>query len=105
MGLEGIASKRKDSPYRSGRSRHSIKSKSPAASAVKREAEEDWGQTTMKPADNVPPIREWNDDDFDVLADGVVVGRIVKMHAALVGMPWMRTMLFLLTAGRRTDTK
>src|SRR5215831_2042852 len=31
-------------PYRSGRSRHSIKSKNPAAPAVKREAEEDWGK-------------------------------------------------------------
>jgi hypothetical protein len=25
---------------------------------------------------------EWNDDDFDVLADGVVVGRIMKAAAA-----------------------
>jgi hypothetical protein len=25
---------------------------------------------------------EWNDDDFDVLADGVAVGRILKVHAA-----------------------
>jgi hypothetical protein len=30
------------SPYVSGRSRHWIKSKDPAAPAVKREAEEDW---------------------------------------------------------------
>ena len=42
MGLEGIVSKRKDSPYRSGRSPHWIKSKNPNAPAVKREAEEDW---------------------------------------------------------------
>jgi hypothetical protein len=27
-----------------------------------------------------PSIGEWNDDDFDVLADGVVVGRIFKAH-------------------------
>ena len=32
MGLEGIVSKRKDSPYRSGRSPHWIKSKNPTAS-------------------------------------------------------------------------
>jgi hypothetical protein len=32
------------SPYRSGRSRHWVKSKNPAAPAVKREAEEDWGK-------------------------------------------------------------
>jgi bifunctional non-homologous end joining protein LigD len=44
MGLEGIVSKRKDSPYRSGRSPDWLKMKNPAAPAVKREAEEDWGQ-------------------------------------------------------------
>jgi ATP-dependent DNA ligase len=44
LGLEGIVSKRKDSPYRSGRSLHWIKSKNPNAPAVKREAEEDWGR-------------------------------------------------------------
>jgi bifunctional non-homologous end joining protein LigD len=43
LGLEGIVSKRRDSPYSSGRSRHWIKSKNPHAPAVKREAEEDWG--------------------------------------------------------------
>jgi bifunctional non-homologous end joining protein LigD len=44
LGLEGIVSKRLGSPYRSGRSRHWIKSKNPAAPAVKREAEENWGE-------------------------------------------------------------
>jgi bifunctional non-homologous end joining protein LigD len=44
LGLEGIVSKRKASPYRSGRSPHWIKSKNPNAPAVKREAEEDWGR-------------------------------------------------------------
>ena len=44
LGLEGIVSKRLGSPYRSGRSRHWVKSKNPAAPAVKREAEEDWGK-------------------------------------------------------------
>ena len=43
LGLEGIVSKRNDSPYRSGRSPHWLKMKNPAAPAVKREAEEDWG--------------------------------------------------------------
>jgi hypothetical protein len=33
--------------YRSGHSRHWIKSKNPAAPAVKREAEEDWGRKKM----------------------------------------------------------
>jgi hypothetical protein len=41
-------SKRKDSPYRSGRSPHWLKFKNPAARAVKREAEEDWGQGTRE---------------------------------------------------------
>jgi bifunctional non-homologous end joining protein LigD len=43
-GFEGIVSKRLGSPYHSGRSRHWIKSKNPAAPAVKREAEEDWAK-------------------------------------------------------------
>jgi hypothetical protein len=43
LGLEGIVSKRLGSPYRSWRSRHWVKSKNPAAPAVKREAEEDGG--------------------------------------------------------------
>jgi hypothetical protein len=36
--------KRKDSPYRSGRSPDWLKMKNPNAPAVKREAEEDWGR-------------------------------------------------------------
>src|SRR5262249_16055915 len=44
MGLEGIVSKRKDSVYRSGRSPDWLKMKNSAAPAMKREAEEDWGQ-------------------------------------------------------------
>jgi bifunctional non-homologous end joining protein LigD len=43
LGLEGIVSKRKDSPYRSGRSPDWLKMKHPAHAAVKREEEEDWG--------------------------------------------------------------
>jgi bifunctional non-homologous end joining protein LigD len=44
LGLEGIVSKRRDSPYRSGRSSHWIKSKNPDAPAARREAEEDWAR-------------------------------------------------------------
>jgi bifunctional non-homologous end joining protein LigD len=44
MGLEGIVSKHKTSTYRSGRSPDWLKCKNPAAPAVKREAEEDWGR-------------------------------------------------------------
>ena len=48
LGLEGILSKRKDSRYRSGRSPDWIKSKNPDCTAVKREAEEDWGSLTIR---------------------------------------------------------
>ena len=43
LGCEGIVSKRLGSPYRSGRVEHWRKIKNLAAPAVKREAEEDWG--------------------------------------------------------------
>jgi bifunctional non-homologous end joining protein LigD len=52
LGFEGIVSKRLGSPYVSGRSRHWIKSKNPAAPAVKREAEEDWGRERSKESDS-----------------------------------------------------
>jgi bifunctional non-homologous end joining protein LigD len=44
LGCEGIVSKRLGSRYRSGRSRDWLKFKNPAAPAVRREAEEDWGK-------------------------------------------------------------
>ena len=44
LGLEGIVSKRKDSPYRSGRSPDWLKMKNANAPAVKREEEEEWGK-------------------------------------------------------------
>src|SRR5262249_29648680 len=37
---------------------------------------------------------EWSDDDYDVLADGLVVGRILKSAAAPVGMPWLWTLAY-----------
>jgi bifunctional non-homologous end joining protein LigD len=43
LGLEGIVSKRKNSPYRSGRSQDWLKMKNSDAPALKREEEEDWG--------------------------------------------------------------
>jgi bifunctional non-homologous end joining protein LigD len=51
LGLEGIVSKRKDLPYRSGRSPDWLKFKNPKPPAVRREAEEDWGRLrTIVPA-------------------------------------------------------
>jgi bifunctional non-homologous end joining protein LigD len=44
LGCEGIVSKRLGSPYVSGRTRHWLKFKNPAAPAVRREVEEDWGK-------------------------------------------------------------
>jgi ATP-dependent DNA ligase len=44
MFLEGIVSKRLSSRYVSGRSSDWLKTKNPAAPAVKREAEEDWAR-------------------------------------------------------------
>jgi bifunctional non-homologous end joining protein LigD len=44
LGCEGIVSKRLGSLYRPGRSKHWPKVKDPAAPAVRREAEEDWGR-------------------------------------------------------------
>ena len=44
MGLEGIVSKRIGSRCRSGSSLDWIKSNNPATTAVRREAEEDWGR-------------------------------------------------------------
>jgi hypothetical protein len=46
----------------------------------------------LKRASASRPSGEWNDDDFDVLADGAVVGRIMKAAAAPMGMPWMWTL-------------
>jgi len=48
----------------------------------------------LKRASASRPSGEWNDDDFDVLADGVVVGRIMKAAAVPVGMSWMWTLSF-----------
>jgi ATP-dependent DNA ligase len=42
LGCEGIVSKRLGSPYRASRAECWIKVKNPVASAVAREAEEDW---------------------------------------------------------------
>jgi hypothetical protein len=48
----------------------------------------------LKRASASRPCGEWSEDDFDVLNDGIVVGRIFKVHAAPVGMPWMWALAF-----------
>ena len=51
-------------------------------------------QLILKRASTSRPSGEWNDDDYDVLADGAAVGLIMKVHAAPVGTPWMWTLAF-----------
>jgi hypothetical protein len=48
----------------------------------------------LKRASASRPSGEWNDDDFDVLCDGVVVGRIMKAAAVPIGMWWMWTLAY-----------
>jgi hypothetical protein len=48
----------------------------------------------LKRASASRPFGEWSDDGCDVLADGVVVGRIFYAAAAPVGTPWMWTLIF-----------
>ena len=47
---------------------------------------------TLKRASASRLSGEWSDDDYDVLADGIVVGRIMKAAAAPVGQPWLWTL-------------
>ena len=53
------------------------------------------------------PFGEWNDDNYDVLCNGVVVGRIMQAAAVPVGMSWMWTLAFGYheDARRRTATR
>jgi hypothetical protein len=59
----------------------------------------------LKPASASRPSGEWGEDDYDVLEDGAVVGRIVKAAAVPVGKPWMWTVLFGLPRGSDADAR
>jgi hypothetical protein len=39
------------------------------------------------------PSGQWNNDDFDVVANGEIVGRIFKAGVS-VARPWMWTLMF-----------
>ena len=52
------------------------------------------GQLALKRASASRPSGEWGDDDYDVLADGKVVGRIFQSAKSPIGTPWMWTLLF-----------
>jgi hypothetical protein len=61
----------------------------------------------LKRASASHPSGEWDADDFDVAADGAIVGRILKANAAPVGTnaapvgtPWMWTLIFPHHEGR-----
>jgi hypothetical protein len=48
----------------------------------------------MMAPETSPSSSDWNDHDFNVLANGVVIGRIFKANAAQVGASWMWTLVF-----------
>ena len=48
---------------------------------------------TLKRASASRPSGEWG-DDYDVLADGKVVGRIFKSAKSPIGTPWMWTLAY-----------
>jgi hypothetical protein len=49
---------------------------------------------TLKRASLPRPSGEWSEDDYDVLADGIVVGRIMRAAASPVDAPWLWTLAF-----------
>jgi hypothetical protein len=51
-------------------------------------------QLVLKHAKTSRPSGEWNDEDYDVLAEGLVVGRIFKANAAPAKTPGMWTLAF-----------
>jgi hypothetical protein len=53
----------------------------------------------LKHASASRPSGEWGEDDYDVLADGVV--RIFNSNAGPVGSPWMWTLAFAFEASQR----
>jgi hypothetical protein len=52
------------------------------------------GQLILKRASTSRPSGNWSNDDYDVLADGIVVGRIFHAAASPVDSPWMWTLAF-----------
>jgi hypothetical protein len=44
-------------------------------------------QLILKRASVSRPSGEWSDDDFDVLADGVIVGRVIRRRQRRWGSP------------------
>ena len=59
----------------------------------------------LKRTSAIRPSRECSEDDFDVLADGVVVGRIMKAAAVPLGQMWTLAVGITRVVRRRTATK
>jgi hypothetical protein len=53
-----------------------------------------WRSLILKRASVSRPSGKWSDDHYDVFADGAVVGRILKAHAAPLGEPWFWTLAY-----------
>jgi hypothetical protein len=51
-------------------------------------------QLILKRASASRPSGEWRDDDYDVLEDGMVVGRIMLTPAAPESRQWMWTLAY-----------
>jgi hypothetical protein len=49
---------------------------------------------TLQRASVSRPSGQWSEDDYDVVADSMVVGRIFKSAAAPVGTPWFWTLAY-----------
>jgi hypothetical protein len=47
------------------------------------------------------PFGEWHGEDYDVLAEGVVVGRIFTSPVAPKGAPWFWSLAYVHVANRR----
>jgi len=58
----------------------------------------------LKPVSASRPSGEWNDDDYDLLANGEGVGRIFKANATPIGWPRMWTLIFPHHEGARHRT-
>ena len=52
------------------------------------------GQLILKRANASRPSGHWSEDDYDVLAGGEVVGRIMKVISAPEDTPWMWALIF-----------
>jgi hypothetical protein len=64
----------------------------PASSATRASTTNAFSAAHVKRASTSRRSGTWNDDDYDVLANGAVVGRIFEANAAPVGLPWMWTL-------------